>query len=116
MKILFSSLIILAIFSCSEQKSTTSSATATITEEQPSASEMAEKGFVAGVIQVSDEDSGCAYTISTRTLSYLLDPTNLDKDFEENNLRVWFKYLPLRMQNRCPDANPVEVSEMTRMK
>ena len=107
----------LVLFACSEQKSTTAAASSTaITEAQPTAEEMTAQGFVAGVIKASNGESTCDYTIETRSLTYLLDPTNLDKDFKEDELTVWFKFRQLRMQNRCPEASPVEVSEMQLLK
>jgi hypothetical protein len=111
MKNLFSLLLVLTLIACSEQKSTTTAAPA-VNLVEPSGDEMAAEGFESGVIMAATDDSGCDYTIKTKNLTYLLDPTNLEKEFKENGLNVWFKYRPLRMQNRCPEATPVEVSEM----
>ena len=107
---LFLMLMIFALASCSETKTTASSASAST----PTVSEadMTAQGFVAGVIHATDKDSGCPYTIETKKVTYLLDPINLGNEFMKDGLQVWFKFHPLRMQSRCSEATPVDVSEM----
>jgi hypothetical protein len=74
------------------------------------------KNGTIGVIQQATTKEGCAWTIRIKELDYLLDPTNLEEEFMQNELRVRFDYLPLRMKNRCKEANPIQVLSMVKMK
>ena len=42
-----------------------------------------------------------------------LDPINLEEEFQEEGLRIWFRMRPLRMMNRCQGsgASPVSISD-----
>lgn len=76
----------------------------------------AEKNRTIGVIHQTTTKEGCPWTIRIKEVEYLLDPTNLEKEFMVDGQRVRFDYLPLRMKNRCNDANPVKVLSMVKMK
>jgi len=106
--IIVSVLIILAI-GCNAKKVSTMDNEMTNKE-----SKMVEDGYKMGTIQLSDEESSCPVTIKLAdpNYSYLLDPINIDDEFKKNGLEVWLKFNPLRMQNRCENAHPVELSEI----
>ena len=74
------------------------------------------KNGTIGVIHQATTKEGCAWTIHIKEVEYLLDPTNLAEEFMVEGQRVRFDYLPLRMTNRCQEANPVEVLSMVKMK
>lgn len=111
MKTLLSLCITVVLLSCSQPKSAT--ATASTTAPEVSMEDMIAEGFIPGVINSADSDSGCDYTIKTKKYNYLLDPTNLEDEFKKDGLNVWLKHRALRMMNRCPGATPVEIMEMT---
>ncbi|HQV52415.1 MAG: hypothetical protein IPI00_01305 [Flavobacteriales bacterium] len=85
-------------------------------EKETAPTEIHEKNRTIGVIQQAITKEGCAWTIRIKEVDYLLDPTNLGEEFMVNELRVRFDYLPLRMVNRCKEANPIEVLSMVKMK
>lgn len=72
---------------------------------------MIEAGFVKGTINTSNENT-CPFTIKVEAFEYLLDPINLSEDFSSDGEKVWVKFTPLRMKNRCTIANPVNVIEI----
>ena len=74
------------------------------------------KNGTIGVIQQATTKEGCAWTIRVKELEYLLGPTNLQAEFMVNEQRVRFDFLPLRMKNRCKEANPIQVLSMVKMK
>jgi len=74
------------------------------------------KNGTIGVIHQATTKEGCAWTIHIKELEYLLDPTNLEEEFMIEGQRVRFDYLPLRMKNRCKEANPIQVLSMVKMK
>ena len=71
-------------------------------------------GFTSGKIIASSEESACPFTIDLddENYSYLLDPINLEDAFKKDGLMIWVKFSALRMQNRCDNANPVNISEI----
>lgn len=74
------------------------------------------KNGTIGVIHQATTKEGCAWTIQIKEVEYLLDPTNLEEEFMLEGQRVRFDYLPLRMKNRCKEANPIQVLSMVKMK
>jgi len=102
-------LLLLVAASCSQKNKVASSSEATeVVETQ----EEMNDALTTGVIHKSDEASACPYTIEVKGLSYRLDPTNLDAAFMKDGMQVKFEFLPLRRQNRCEEANPVEIKSM----
>jgi hypothetical protein len=41
----------------------------------------------------------------------LFDPINLDEKHMKYAKKIWTKYRPLRMKNRCYQANPMGIEE-----
>lgn len=74
------------------------------------------KNATIGVIHQATTKDGCPWTIHIKEVDYLLDPTNLEAEFMVEGQRVRFEYLPLRMKNRCKEANPIQVLSMVKMK
>ena len=70
------------------------------------------EGYEPGTVKVL-KDSKCTFVIVNEKTNVNLDPVNFNiSDFEEfrmNDLKVYFKYKPLRMMNRCTEASPVEL-------
>jgi hypothetical protein len=113
MKMLFALFASLTFAACTPQKSLPGAATE---EAQKPSTEMADKNRTIGVIHQATTREGCPWTIHIKEVDYLLDPTNLRDEFMVDGLRVRFDYLPLRMTNRCKEANPIEVLSMVKMK
>ncbi|MBK7288265.1 MAG: hypothetical protein IPI95_14920 [Flavobacteriales bacterium] len=78
--------------------------------------EIPKKNGTIGVIHQATTKDGCPWTIQIKEVEYLLDPTDLEEEFMVDGLRVRFDYLPLRMKNRCKEANPIRVLSMVKMK
>jgi hypothetical protein len=80
---------------------------------------MKKEGYEFGVVQYL-EDSDCSYVIYNESSHARLDPFNfISKDFsefKENGLKVYFKYKPLRMMNRCSEASPIELISVIKRK
>jgi len=70
--------------------------------------------YKQGTIQLSTDDGACPVTIklADTNYGYLLDPVNIEDKFKQDGLAVWIKYTPLRMQNRCDNAHPVDLTEI----
>ena len=75
---------------------------------------MTEAGYLAGTIVMSKEEGDCPVMIRVDgdDSTYYLDPINLDKAMEVENSKVWFKFRPLRMANRCTRANPISLEDI----
>ena len=86
-------------------------------EKTANAQTMVANGFTQGTIVVSSGESGCPYIISSEIdgNQVMYDPINLEEAYKKDGMSVWYKFRPLRMMNRCENANPVEISEMKEM-
>jgi hypothetical protein len=76
---------------------------------------MIEAGFLNATIVASNEVGDCPFTISVEdnnNNNALFDPINLDESFMKDGEKIWVKYFPLRMMNRCVKANPVKIVEI----
>lgn len=103
-------LLMYMVVSCqSKNTATHNSATTAIQNEY----KMSKEGFKKGVIIHSLVENDCPYVISIEETSVLIDPINLDEDFKTSQEKVWLKYRPLRMPNRCEKAVPVEITEIS---
>lgn len=111
-KLIFILLSISIMASCNSNKSSTD-AVQKNNETLSTTNDMTTAGFVSGVIVSSDEVDDCPFTIKMEGQDdYLLDPINLEDTYKKEGEKVWFKYTPLRMMNRCDKANPVSIEEM----
>lgn len=72
-------------------------------------------GFEIGEIKHL-KNSECEYVIIDQATKSKFDPVNISeevfKDFQKDTLKIYYKYHPLRMMNRCSEANPVELIEI----
>lgn len=67
--------------------------------------------YTAGVIVHSKEKNDCEYTIRLKE-GIFYDPVNLDDGFKKDGMAVYFKFMGLRMVNRCTKANPISIKEI----
>jgi len=77
--------------------------------------QMLKEGFHLGEIQEL-KNSKCDYIIIDKTTDAQLDPINISEDsykaFKKDAQKIYFKFRPLRMMNRCTDANPIQLTEI----
>lgn len=96
----------LTLFSCQSKKTTAD--TMMISE-----SKMIEDGFKKATVVYSSVPGDCEFTIAVEGESVLFDPINLEGMYQKSQEKIWVKYNPLRMPNRCDKANPVEIIEIS---
>lgn len=115
-------LSLLVLFtSCNSTKETVQEAKGgTMNNEQSDDSkamdaQMLNDGFHLGEI-MHLKNSKCEYIIVDLTTKAKFDPINISEEiykvFKEDNLKIYYKYGPLRMMNRCPDANPIQLTDI----
>jgi len=110
--------IILCLYSCNTTKKSDVNATAINKAQNQSrtinSQEMLDKGFIKGTLsQVKSKE--CPYMLTVETYKDQLDPINL-QDFYTDDVpqKVWVKYNNLRRQNRCNEARPVSITEISK--
>lgn len=71
-----------------------------------------EEGYDIGLVKYV-ENSDCPFIIYSENTEVQFDPINFDSPefttFKSNDLKVYFKYRPLRRMNRCNEASPIEL-------
>lgn len=116
MKILSLVLCSILLISCGSQEKMNNEASQKTNEmdQKVAAAKMIEAGFLSGTISVSEKESGCPFVIvvDNEDGNYLLDPLNLDASFQVDGEKVWFTFMGLRRQNRCPNASPINIKEI----
>ena len=69
-------------------------------------------GYEPGLVKVL-KDSECSFIIYNVATKAQLDPVNFNisefEVFRKKDLKIYFKYKPLGMMNRCNEASPVEL-------
>ena len=69
------------------------------------------EGFKKAIVIESKIENDCPYTLMMDgNKDILFDPINLEEKYKSNGEEIWVKYRPLRRQNRCAKANPVEIT------
>jgi hypothetical protein len=102
-------ILLLVTMSCQCKKSTSQ------TMDRPEG-KMIEDGFKKATIVHSSLHGDCEYTFAVEGETNLFDPINLEDKFQKSQNKIWVKYRPLRMPNRCEKASPVEVTEIYQRK
>ena len=91
--------ILFLLTSCNSQKKT-------IEEYQ-------KEGYSAGIIEPSNSGD-CKVIITMNNTKY--DPINIDEEkfaqYATQKATVFFKFLPLRMKNRCEGVSPIRLIEV----
>ena len=77
-------------------------------------SQYQKEGYTYGVITHKD-NGNCGWIISVaKNINY--DPINIEDEkfikFSSSKETVYFKFLPLRMKNRCKNASPIALMEV----
>ena len=72
------------------------------------------EGYMFGIIEPKDSGN-CGWVITNKE-NILFDPINIEDEkfssFITKKEKVYFKFLPLRRSNRCPNVSPVVIVEM----
>ena len=73
-----------------------------------------EKGYTLGIIERKDSGN-CGWRISVSE-NIIYDPINIEEEnfiaFSLKKETILFKYLPLRMKNRCENRVPIQLVEI----
>lgn len=110
LKITFGFLFLVAV-SCNSTKNTTEEVSSTETEKIKMNEKLTAEGFQEAIIIASEAENDCPYTLMIdNNKDMLYDPINLEEEYKINGKKVWVKYRPLRRQNRCAKASPVEIT------
>ncbi|MBW1295853.1 hypothetical protein [Aquimarina litoralis] len=106
-------LLILSFHSCSSTK-TADGNDGKESAQNVAATDMTQKGFKKATLSTS-KSKDCPYILSVDDSKEQLDPINI-LDFFENEVpeKVWVKYGNLRMRNRCVEARPVTIIEISK--
>lgn len=117
---IFASALLIFFASCSSSKETAKETSSNNTNNEQSDSkimdaQMIKDGFYLGVIKHL-KNSKCEYIIMDVKTKAQFDPINISEEtykaFRKDTQKVYYKYLPLRMMNRCNDANPISLIEI----
>ena len=77
-------------------------------------SQYQKEGYTYGVITPKD-NGNCGWIISVAK-NINCDPINIEDEkfikFSSSKETVYFKFLPLRMKNRCKNASPIALMEV----
>lgn len=72
-------------------------------------------GYSKGTIAYL-KDSKCSYIIIDEKTGVKFDPINIDSKqfsaFKKDTEKIYYKYRPLRMMNRCNEAQPIELESI----
>ena len=109
------SLLFCVILACSSSKKTSEhnaiSKNNTSSNNKMMTTEHKNTNFKNGVIIAGEKNSTCSFLIKLYD-NTLLDPINLEENYKINQLKIIFNYTPLRMRNRCDNANPISLTEI----
>ena len=77
--------------------------------------QMEDEGYQIGTVQYL-KNSKCEYIIIDVKTKAKFDPINISEEtyneFRKDAQKVYYKYRGLRMMNRCPEANPIQILEI----
>lgn len=112
-------LLLLSTYNCAPskgKKDTTNTNNPAVIPKNENATDMQEKGFAKGTIQVT-KSKDCPYVLNVEAYKDNLDPININEFFKtEVPEQVWIKFASLRMPSRCNDARPVSILEIRKRK
>lgn len=112
LKLSLTILIVFFFLGCSSTKMKNNSGVDSTIEVKQQNEKFLKEGFIRGIIVYSAIESDCKYTIQVIPEGNFFDPINLDDSFKIDGAKVWFKYYPLRMMNRCDKANPISIDHI----
>jgi len=111
------SVVFLLIFteSCDSSKAVSSSDETETKESKTMGKELLANGYSTGIVKVI-EGSKCPFIIYDERTKAQFDPINMDDSkyasFKEKDAKIYYKFLPLRMKNRCNEAQPITLADI----
>lgn len=112
--------MMLFLTSCNSSKKTVQKTTDNTMSNEQSVNkvmdtQMINDGFHVGEIKHL-KNSKCEYIIIDQATKAKFDPINISEETYEtlrkDAQKIYYKYRPLRMMNRCTDANPISLIEI----
>lgn len=98
------------VLSCNTTKQSVETTNAQDTEATTMDKDDLKEGYTMGTITYH-KDSKCTYIITVEKSGIKFDPINIDMEaynpFKVDGANIYFKYRPLRMKNRCTEAQPI---------
>jgi hypothetical protein len=80
-----------------------------------STEEYQKEGYTVGIIEPFNSGD-CAARITIKELDIQYDPINIQDEkfaeFASKKTEIYFKFLPLRMKNRCDNVSPISLIEV----
>lgn len=108
-------LLISFALSCNTTKTSVASTDVNATETKTMEIDYSKEGYSTGTLTYH-KDSKCSYIITDEKSGTKFDPININdevyKNFKMNDSKIYFKYRPLRMMNRCTEAQPIELEDI----
>ena len=97
--------LVFTVSACNSQKSTI----------KKTAEEYKKEGYTFGVIEPY-ASGDCTARITMKELGIQYDPINIQEEkfatFRSKKTEIYFKFLPLRMKNRCDNVSPISLIEV----
>ena len=76
---------------------------------------MQEEGYSKGYVKKTD-NTKCQFVIVNEKTNTAFDPINFEEDafriFKLDDEKIYYKFLPLRMPNRCNEAQPISLVDI----
>lgn len=76
---------------------------------------MQEEGYSKGFVKETD-NTKCQFIIINEKTNTAFDPINFEedafRDFRLQGEKIYYKFLPLRMPNRCTEAQPISLVDI----
>ena len=98
-------ILVLFVSACNSQKTTVKKST----------EEYQKEGYTLGIIEPYNSGE-CTARITIKELGVQYDPTNIKDEkfaeFRSEKTAIYFKFLPLRMKNRCDGVSPIRLIEV----
>ncbi len=75
-------------------------------------------GFKKAIVIKADSNDLChiKLQIEGEKNDQYFDPINLKDFYKSSKKIIWIKYVKLRMKNRCPNTQPIKITEMYKNK
>lgn len=102
--------------SCDSTKSAAATETTQIEETKNMEQDLMSQGYSKGML-TTNKDSKCTFVLVDEKTGVSFDPINLEDgtfgDFKNvEKQMVYYKFSPLRMPNRCPEAQPISIDDI----
>ena len=110
-------ILLVALESCDSTKTAANDEAMqeTTSKQQETKQDIMQEGYSVGTIKYLS-NSKCPYIIVDEKTGAKFDPINMQEerfaDYKKDQQKVFYKYRPLRMMNRCEEAQPIEIEDI----